>query len=70
MSWECDINNDFGSSFVPISMKTLNKYDCENICNLLETLSVKAKEFCVNVFREAHGLKGSLVSYGYLTNIK
>ena len=48
-------------------MKTLNKYDCDNICNLLETLSVKAKELGVNVYQEAHGLKGSLVSDEYFT---
>ena len=67
MSWKFDINNDVGGSSVPISMKTLNKYDCDNICNLLETLSVKAKELGVNVYQEAHGLKGSLVSDEYFT---
>ena len=67
VSWECDINNDVGRSRVPISMKTLNKDDCDNICDLLEQLSVKAKESGVNVSREAHGLKGSLVSDGSFT---
>ena len=57
MSWEFDINNDVGRSSIPISMKTLYKYNCDNICNLLETISVKAKESGVNVSREAHGLK-------------
>ena len=43
MSWECDINNNVGRSSISIGTKTLNKDDCDNICNLLETLSVKAK---------------------------
>ena len=47
--WECDINNDVGRSSVPIRMNNLNEDDCDNICNLLETLSVKAKESGVNV---------------------
>eukprot|EP00978_Attheya_sp_CCMP212_P044514 scaffold312923_cov43-Attheya_sp.AAC.1 len=67
VSWECDINNDVGRSRVPISTKTLNKDDCDNICDLLEQLSVKAKESGVNVSREAHGLEGSLVSDGSFT---
>ena len=42
ISWEFYINNYGGSSYVPIIMNTLNKYYCDNICNLLETLSVKS----------------------------
>ena len=64
MYWECDTNNDYGHSYVPTSMKTLNKGDCDNICNLIETLSVKVKELGANVSLEAHGLKGSLLSDG------
>ena len=67
VSWECDINNDLGRSYVPISVNNLNKYDYENICNLLETLSVKSKELGVNVSQEALSLKGSLVNDGYFT---
>ena len=43
-------------------MKTLNKDDCDNICNLLKKTSVKAKGSGVNFPQEARGLKGSLVS--------
>ena len=39
--WECDIKNDVGRPYIPISMKTINKDDCDNICDLLQTLSVK-----------------------------
>ena len=67
VSWECDINNDAGRSYVPIIMKTLSKDDCESICNLFETLLVKAKESGSSVSREAYGLKSSLVSNGYFT---
>ena len=67
VSSECDINNDVGRSYVSISRKTLNKDDCDNICNLLEIFSVNAKEPGVNVFLQAHGLKVSLVSYGSFT---
>ena len=48
-------------------MKTLNKYDCDNIFNLLETIQAKSKELSVNVYQEAHGIKGSLVSDGSFT---
>eukprot|EP00978_Attheya_sp_CCMP212_P007276 scaffold16936_cov61-Attheya_sp.AAC.3 len=67
VSWECDVNNDVGHSRVPISMKTLNKDDCDNVCDLLEQLSVKVKESGVNVAQETHGLKGPLVSDGSFT---
>ena len=49
VSWECDINHDVGRSNVPIRTKTLNKDDCDNICDFLEQLSVKAKESGLNV---------------------
>ena len=65
MSWKFDINNDVGGSSVPISMKTLNKYDCDNICNLLETLSIKVKESGENVSQKDNGIKGSILSDGY-----
>ena len=61
VSVDCYINNDVGRSSVPISMNTLNKYDYDNIYNLPEKLSVKEKELGVNVSREDHDLKGSLV---------
>ena len=48
-------------------MKTLSTDDFDNICNLIETLSVKMKELGVNVYQEAHGLKGSLTYYGSFT---
>ena len=48
-------------------MKSLNKYDCDNICNLLSTLSVKEKYSGVNVSGEDHGLKLSLVIDGSFT---
>ena len=67
MSWKFDINNDVGGSSVPISMKTLNKYDCDNICNLLETLSIKVKESGENVSQKDNGIKGSILSDGYFT---
>ena len=67
VSWEFDINNDAGRSYVPIIMKTLSKDDCENICNLFETLLVKSKESGSSVSWEAYGLKSSLVSDGYFT---
>ena len=70
MSWECDINNDVGHSFVPISTKTLIKDDCENICDFLGKLSLKEKDSGVNVAWEVHGLRGSLVSNGYFTKYK
>ena len=62
MSWECDINNYFGNSYVPISMNNLNTYYYDNIFHLLEKISVKAKEQGINVSREACGFKGSLSS--------
>ena len=43
VSWECYINNYVGSSYVLISMNSINKDDFDNICNLFETVSVKAK---------------------------
>ena len=67
MSWKFDIDNDVGHSSVPIRT-TLNKDDCNNYYNLLEIFSLKQKELCVNVSREAHGLKVSLVSDGSFTN--
>ena len=67
VSWECYINNDVGRSYVPINMKALNKDDCDNIYNLLETISVKAKDSGVNLSREARDIKGSLVSDGSFT---
>ena len=67
VSWECYIDNNIGCSCVPIRTETLNKYDCENICHLPKIISVKAKESGVNASREAHGLKGSLVSDGSFT---
>ena len=70
VSWECNINNDVGHSSVPISIKTLNKDNCDNNCNLLEFFSVKAKYSGVNVSREAHGLKGLLVSDCSFKNLK
>ena len=39
--WECGINNNVGSSRVTISMKTLNKDNYDNICDLIEQLAVK-----------------------------
>ena len=45
-------------------IKTLNKDYCENICDLIEQLSVKLNEFGVNVSQEDHGIKGSLVGDG------
>ena len=62
-----DINNDVG---VPISMNNINKNDCDNICNWIETLSLKVKESGVNVFQDAHDLKVSLVSDGSFTKSK
>ena len=70
VSWEFDTSNYAGLSSVPIIMKTLNKDYCENIFNLLETLSVKSKESGVNVSREYHGIKGSLFIDGSFTNLK
>ena len=69
MYWECYINNDVGSSRVPIIMKNLtpNKYDCDNICDFIEQLSVKAKYLSVNVDQEACGLEVLLVSDRSLT---
>ena len=48
-------------------MKTLNKYGCDNICNLLEIISVQAKQSVVNFSQGGHGLKVPLVSDGYFT---
>ena len=49
--WECEINNYIGRSSVPISINTLKKDDCDNICNLLETFSVKAEDSGIIVSR-------------------
>ena len=62
MSWECDINNGFRRSYVPIITKTLNKDGCDNIFNLHETLLVKAKYSGLNVSWEACGLKVLIVN--------
>ena len=41
VSWECDIDNNVGCSYVPIILKTITKDGCDHICNLIETLSLK-----------------------------
>ena len=46
-------------------MKALNKDDCENIYDLLYTISVKKKESGVYTYQKAHGLKVLLVSDGF-----
>ena len=51
-------------------MKNPNEDDCDNICNLLEKLSVKVKESGVNVAWEARVLQGSLVSDGSFTKVE
>ena len=48
-------------------MGIINKDDCENIFNLIETISVQSEDSGVNVSREAFGLKISLVSDGSFT---
>ena len=63
----CGINNDVRHSSVPINMGIINKDDCENIFNLIETISVQSEDSGVNVSREAFGLKISLVSDGSFT---
>ena len=51
-------------------MKTLNKYGCDNICNLIEIISVQAKQSVVNFSQGGHGLKVPLVSDGNFTKSK
>ena len=51
-------------------MKTLNKDDCEHICDLLYTLSVREKQSGVSVYRQAYGLKGLPLSNGSFTKLK
>ena len=48
-------------------MKNFNKDYCDNIRNLLENFSVKAKYSVVKVSRDFYSLKISLVSDGSFT---
>ena len=48
-------------------MRNINKYDCDNIFNLLEKLTVKSKYLDVNVSLEGDVLKISLASDGSFT---
>jgi hypothetical protein len=67
-SWDNDINNDVGSESVSIRDKTLSAEDCQALCGLMRSLQMKADESGVNTGTEAHGLQGSFVEEGAMSN--
>jgi len=62
VEWDLEIDNDLGSATVSDDRKKLSKEDCDELCNMMKTLSTKARDTSLDTNKEGYGLQESLWS--------